>query len=802
MISQPAGEPGRSRWSRTRRRVSLRNEWLALFVITLAAAFLLVGGDSLRVPDRLIYDHLMSTLERPAPDNIVIVAIDDKSIAELGRWPWKRGTHAQLLNILSNGAPRAIGFDVILTEGDAAAASGDHALALAIARNRHVVLPILTTRTETGLAPLLPYADFATAAAGLAHIQLNFSGDGIVRSAYLYETLGGREWKTLALSLLEDADRLRDSTRPLPPRSGHSSVAGTPQIAHRDLLVIPFYGPPGHFTRVSYIDVLRGALPAHFFRDKYVLVGAAASGLGDVFPVPQANRQGLMSGVELHANILAALQEGRSISAAPRPARIAFAALPALLVLIGFMYLSPRHALALTGVLTVLAGALCYGLLQYDIWLAPSAALLLLWLIYPLWSWRRLEVALRYLDEETGRLASSTPFAATAARPEQRRLLDFFERRIDAARIATRRMLDLHQFVSDNLNSMPDANVVIDCNGVVMLFNRKARELFMSLHIAPARGQDVQLLLAPLLPIDAALAGAPWRQLLTSPAQNGGDSDDRAYDADGIEATDPLQRMFLIRSTPSRQANGDMLGWIISLADVTALRATLRLRDESLNFISHDMRAPQSAILATLELQRSGQIVLDQEILFRRIEKSVHSTLSLADEFILLARAESKSYQPEELDFRSLLADATDEMWALANERQVRLDITTAGDDASYWVCGDRPMLVRALCNLISNAIKYGPRDAVVECRLSVDHRATPPQLVCAIHDRGPGLTETDLDQLFTPFYRATGSTQPGAGLGLTFVKTVVEHHGGNVGAANADGGGACFIVRLPCAPE
>jgi len=783
MISTPVGEPGRSRWAGTRRRVSLRNEWLVLFLLTLAAAFLLGGGDSLRVPNRQIYDHLMSTLKRPAPDNIVIVAIDDKSIAELGRWPWKRGTHAQLLNILNNGAPRAIAFDVILTEGDASAAGADHALALAIARNRHVVLPILSARTEAGLTPLLPYTEFATAAAGLGHIQLNFSSDGIVRSAWLYETLGGREWKTLALALLEDGDRSRNTAR-LP--SGNEGPMQ--ESAHRKLLGIPFYGPPGHFTRVSYIDVLRGVVPARFFRDKYVLVGAAASGLGDVFPTPQANRQGLMSGIELHANMLAALQEGRSISAAPRAVRIAFAALPALLVLVGFMYLSPRYALALTGVLTLLVGGLCAMLLQYDVWLAPSAALLLLWLIYPLWSWRRLEVALRYLDEETGRLASSAPFATTPSRSGERRLWDFFERRIDAARTATRRMLDLHQFVSDNLNSMPDANIVIDCDGVVMLYNRKARELFMSLGIAPARGQDIQLLLAPFHATAAALEGALWRNLLTAPSE------------DGIEAVDPQRRMFMIRSTPSHQANGAMLGWIVSLADVTALRATLRLRDESLNFISHDMRAPQSAILATLELQRSGQVALDQEALFRRIEKSVHVTLSLADEFILLARAESRSYQPEELDFRSLLADATDEMWAPANERQVRLETVAAGDDA-YWVRGDRAMLVRALCNLLSNAIKYGPRNALVECRLSIDHDTQPPQLVCAVHDGGPGLSEADLAQLFTPFYRATGSTQPGAGLGLTFVKTVVEHHGGSVAASNVNGG-ACFIMRLPCAPE
>lgn len=757
---------------RSARRRSLRNEWLMLLALIVAAALLLSGNDSLRVPNRLLYDHMMATLSRPAPDNVVIIVIDDKSIAELGRWPWKRGIHAQLLNVLSTGAPRAVGLDIVLTEGDPVTVGGDRALVNALLRNRRTILPILTTQTDMGPMPQLPDAGFAEAAAGLAHIQLNFSDDGIVRSSYLHHQLDGQEWKALALAMLEDV-------------GSQGSVAVRP-----NLMRIPFFGPPGHFTRVSYIDVLRGTVPARFFRDKYVLVGASASGLGDVFPTPQARQHGLMSGIELHANILGALLEGRSIDIVPRAASVLFAIVPALLVLIGFLYLSPRYALILTGALTLVIGATCYVLLQHDIWLAPSAALLLLWLSYPVWSWRRLEVALRYLNEETERLAHSAPFAVTPAHPHGRRLWDFLERRIDAARTATHRMLDLHQFVSDNLNSMPDANLVIDCDAHLMLFNRQAQQLFASLGTALARGQQLPQLLTPLQLVKAQPAGAvAWLPLL---AQAG---------SSGVEAIDTQQRIFIIRATPSQQADGAMLGWIVSLADVTALRATERLRDDSLNFISHDMRAPQSSILATLELQRSGQIALDQEALFQRIEKSVYSTLGLAEDFILLARAEARSYHLQELDLGALLADAVDDMWALANDRRVRLQLDIEG--APYWIRGDRTMLVRVLCNLISNAIKYGPEGGHVRC--SVEQQGDSVR--CLVRDDGPGLSETDLRLLFTPFYRAGKTQQAGAGLGLAFVRTVVQHHGGRVTAmnqkaTNQDSGGACFVVELPAAPE
>src|SRR4029078_5456017 len=68
---------------------------------------------------------------------------------------------------------------------------------------------------------------------------------------------------------------------------------------------IPFAGPPGHFRYVSYVQVvLKGNLPLHFFRDKLVLVGATAAGLGDSCPVPVSGFARAMPGVEITANVI------------------------------------------------------------------------------------------------------------------------------------------------------------------------------------------------------------------------------------------------------------------------------------------------------------------------------------------------------------------------------------------------------------------------------------------------------------------------------------------------------------------
>lgn len=745
---------------RRSRRTWLRLQWALLVVLTIVSAFALQDG-ALGAADRLVYDRLMRTIERPAPPDVVIVAIDDKSIAGLGRWPWKRGLHAQLLNVLNNGAPRAVGLDLLLTEPDTSGsnsnsgASGDLALAAALARNGRTILPILTTQTDAGIAARLPLAPLAAAAAGLAHAQLEVGADGRVRSVQQEQYLGRYRTRAFGVALYRLA-----SPDAIPDQQG--------------VMRIPFFGPAGHFRQVSYIDVLHGLVPASFFRDKIVLVGALAAGLGDVYAVPKGVGQALMSGVEIHANVVAALLEGRRITTPPRGIAIAFTALPALLVLLGFSFLAPRSALALTAGLTVLVILACTLLFGHGLWLPPSAALLLLWLVYPLWSWRRLESALRYLDEETRRLAASAPFQARP--PGSQRRWDFLERRIDAARAATRRMLDLHQFVSDNLDSLPDAHLVASRDGQLMLANRKAQELFTPLGHPPQRGQRLRDLLDAL----AGNTAHDWQALLLAPQ------------APGLEITDSQGRVFALRGTASHDGRGAAIGWIISLAELTELRAAQTQRDQSLNFISHDMRAPQSSILATLALHRQGQVVLDQETLFARIEKAVRSTLSLADDFVLLARAQSGHVQREQAQLDSLLADAADALWPLARERGARIDI--ASDGQSHWVMGEHQMLVRALGNLLSNAIKYGPAGGRIDCHVSLDE----DQVVCRIDDEGPGLD--DDAQAFTPFYRAAGSGQGGAGLGLSFVRTVAQLHGGTASARNRAGGGASFELRLPAA--
>jgi len=131
----------------------------------------------------------------------------------------------------------------------------------------------------------LPIPALAKAAAGIGHVDVELDSDGIVRGTYLKAGLGSPYWPTLALALLETVDP--SAWRVLPGQRPAQINASSPYVWRRDYRVlVPFAGPPGHFRHYSYGAVLNDTVSTTLFRNKYVLVGATASGMDDALPTP------------------------------------------------------------------------------------------------------------------------------------------------------------------------------------------------------------------------------------------------------------------------------------------------------------------------------------------------------------------------------------------------------------------------------------------------------------------------------------------------------------------------------------
>lgn len=755
---------------------SLTLEWLAMSAALLALVFWLSGPQQLARSNLWLQDMALQLQPSAASPEIVLVLADERSLASIGRWPWRRALHAHLVNHISSGQPQSIGLDFLLSEPDLDYPEDDLLLAQSMAHSARVVLPVV--RGVADQAAILPLPVLAQAAARLGHVHLPLDEDGGVRRFYAREGVEGQPWLPLGLSML-------CLTAPARPGCAATSATDLPPPGpwlQQDPTHIAFTQGPSPFTMYSYIDVLRGHIPASAFRHKHVFVGTAASGLGTAWATPSNASQTGLHHVELAAHITNGALQAQHAHSASLWANRAFNLVPVALALAALLVLGPSAALlscAALAVVTLLTNA------ASALWLhtvfSPAAALLALVLVYPLWSWRRLSAAAKFLNQEMQGLGLQGLQAAPAT---PRRRGDFLQQRIAAVEQASLQLRQLHQFVTETLLQLPSPTLACNRQGQIVLANSAAHRYAHSL------GRSLQA----QQPIAQLLEGAVERgslQLLWDAEQP--PPLDRSVQREGM---DVRHHSLLLLSQPFTVAGET--GWLVSLVDISDLRQAMAQRDQAMHFISHDIRAPLGAILTVIEMaQHFGPDTASPELM-ARIQRYARNGLALADDFVHLVRAQHAPVQRTPVELGALIEQALDDTWAAAHERLVTLDWTPLEEEA--WVLGDASMLRRACVNLIGNAIKYGPIEGTVYCSLTQEDA----HWCIRVRDMGEGISAAEQARVFAPFARQAqhaASATPGLGLGLAYVHTVAQQHGGSIAVHNAPGSGACFTWRLPQAP-
>lgn len=725
--------------------------------------------------DRVLQDSARAALASPPSQDIVIVSIDEKSLAAIGRWPWRRSLHAELLSRIAAQSPRCVGLNLPVMEPDLDHPEDDAALADAMVDSGCVVLPIrVRTLGPQNVQELLPAPELAEAAAGIGHTRLSLDGDGIARSVYLHEGFAGRMRPHFVLALRDAAEG-----RLTPPTSLEARAA--PQTWLRgDPETIVFKRGPDRFKTVSHIDVLQGKVPSDLFRDRYVLIGATAPGLGDLHANASPDVPGLMSGVEIYANVLQTLISGRHVAVAKPWQDLLFNLVPLAVALLGVLWLRPLGVIGLIGAMLLLQLAIHLGRPSIGVLFAPAAGVTGLLLLYPLWSLMRLSTAFGYLRKGTEELTREV--GRSALLPAPRSAGDFLDRQIDATRAAIHHMRDMHRFVRDGMDQLPDATATLDTEGRVVLANVAALRYWQR-SLAEMMGQDAHDLMADIRRRTTGAPMVPRGTLL-------GDLQPIAG-----EGVDSQGRALLLRCVPFFNADNAHAGWMIALVDISEMRRAQSQRDEALRFISHDAREPSAAILTILELARERPDAFTDASLLASIERQAQTGLELADGFVNLARAEAEPFHPEVLDLIDLLQQTIDNAWARARRLQVRVLVVTRLEEA---LCiADRNLLTRALTNVLGNALKYSPQGADLECSVDEEER----HWRVAFKDHGPGIAVELQSQLFQPFHRLHHEGHPevhGVGLGLLLVRTVTQRHGGTVEIDSAAGAGCTVTLVLP----
>ncbi|MES9900583.1 MAG: CHASE2 domain-containing protein, partial [Sedimenticola sp.] len=177
---------------------------LAIVAGTLLLTLFLVASDWLQRWDNLIYDAQLTLMSRPAAVDTVIVAIDDASLNALGRWPWTRDIHGNLVERLSKAGAKAIFLDILFSEETPGQPQQDQRLVEAVRESGRVFLPVVVEERGLGgqLVETLPFTDLAAVARGLGHAHMELETDGIVRGVYLKEGVGSPYWEQMTISLL------------------------------------------------------------------------------------------------------------------------------------------------------------------------------------------------------------------------------------------------------------------------------------------------------------------------------------------------------------------------------------------------------------------------------------------------------------------------------------------------------------------------------------------------------------------------------------------------------------------------
>jgi PAS domain S-box-containing protein len=253
-----------------------------------------------------------------------------------------------------------------------------------------------------------------------------------------------------------------------------------------------------------------------------------------------------------------------------------------------------------------------------------------------------------------------------------------------------------------------------------------------------------------------------------------------------------LIRMFCYRITERKRAERQLR------KALSKERELNNLKTRFVTTVSHEFRTPLTGILMSAELlDRYGGRLSEEErnAEMDKIKKRVNELTDLMNDFLLQSSAESMgtTFKPVILDMEELCRDIVQDQLLVASSSFITIQYSA--ENGVPPVLGDPKLMRLVVQNLISNAIKYSPEQTPVTVRLQHDNDS----VILIVQDKGIGIPSEDIQQLFTPFYRASNATKiPGTGVGLSIVKEFVELHNGSINVESEDGRGSIFTVALP----
>jgi signal transduction histidine kinase/CHASE2 domain-containing sensor protein len=765
----------------------------------------------------------------------VIVAIDEDSVGKVGQWPWSREKLARLIEQVESHHPKVIVLDILLD--DATKPEADAALAEAIGKSKSVVLATRVDKVGERETWRKPRPEFIkpNVRLGQAHAEPDY--DGITRRIYsaryspdapdvgFVPALSFQAIRGAGLEVDSHFEESASGVRVFRPQPMAIRFAGDPQTV---------------FPQIPAWQLMDGRAAPDAVRDRIVLIGATAEGLGDQWWfTPFSGAQRRMSGVEIHANAIETLFAHRwirEISARTLPAAFGamargsyvdpgdlpygfgfFICLSALCVVLWWFerrFEDIRFYIVafLSGVVVV---GISWALMKYaNTWFAFPPFLFAIGVGAPALGVRKLVLVNRDLDSKIENLSrwgeSSLSPAEWDARqritrevegPDREgwlRVLDEFQQesgrrlthrkgllaeqwrssrwRLGAVDFFNDELIRFLAFNSAILQSIEDVIIVSDIAGRVVYQNPAAARLENYRKDAPFAPDYAASLL------DGRKLSAAFAEVF---------SQQKTLAMQFVSARD-ARRIYHVTLAPVGR-----VGLVLSMHDATAQHELNQAKNEMVSLVSHELRTPLTSIVGYSEMLLKYGLVQakGQQFLSAIIDES-HRLSNLIRSFLDIAYIESGRQKVSKTEFEvgPVFRDMMSVLQPVAAAKNITVEAPVTEDTHVH---ADRLLLYQALTNLVTNAIKYSPSGTTVR----IDVANGDGSVGFRVADQGCGIPPEDAGKVFEKFYRRANKEtqeQSGFGLGLAFVKEVALRHGGDVTVESEVGKGSTFTLRIP----
>jgi two-component system phosphate regulon sensor histidine kinase PhoR len=333
------------------------------------------------------------------------------------------------------------------------------------------------------------------------------------------------------------------------------------------------------------------------------------------------------------------------------------------------------------------------------------------------------------------------------------------------------------------LSSMTEGVIAVDAEEHIISMNHAAGEM-LSCSLAQVQGRSIQ----------ESVRNTVLQRFVTEALGS-----EEPVEKDIVLYSDG-ERILNGHGTILRDADGNRVGALIVLNDVTRLWQLENIRREFVSNVSHEIKTPITAIKGFVETLRNGAIKNpeDAEHFLGIIDKHVDRLDAITEDLLSLSRIEKESEKREiilhEGPIRDVLQTAVQLCEIKASPKKILIELSCS---EKLTMKINAPLLEQAIVNLLDNAIKYSDERGIVQVKAT----QTEAEIIISVRDQGCGIDKEHLERLFERFYRvdkARSRQMGGTGLGLAIVKHIAQAHGGHVDVTSLPGKGSTFRLHLP----